>query len=296
MDLNEMVRETSVTFNRTRKGIIVRSELAPDLSPIEADSPQIEQVLLNLYLNASDAMPGGGELTLRSYNLTHEDMMSHPYIPKKGTYVCLEVADTGTGMERETQQRIFDPFFTTKTMGKGTGLGLASVYGIIKGHGGYIDVASEPGQGATFSIYLPASEKHADIQAEPDSKIETSIKTILMVDDDEIILKMSSKILEKLGYRVLRASSGKKALEVYEAEKGGIDLVILDMVMPGMGGGDTFDRIRAIEPHAKVLFLSGYSLDDEASEILKRGCEGLIEKPFKVKELSRRIKEILERP
>ena len=296
MDLNEMVRETSVTFSRVRKEVIVRSELAPDLSHIEADSSQIEQVLLNLYLNASDAMPEGGELTIRSYNITHEDMTSRPYVPKKGKYVCLEVNDTGTGMERETQQRIFEPFFTTKEMGKGTGLGLASAYGIIKGHGGYIDVASEPGQGTTFSIYLPASEKHADIQAEPDSQIEASSGTILMVDDDEIILNMSSKILEKLGYRVLRATSGKKALEVYEAEKGGIDLVILDVVMPGMGGGETFDRIRAIDPQAKVLLLSGYSLDDEAGEILKRGCEGFIEKPFKVKDLSLKIKAILERP
>ncbi len=296
LDLNELIRETSVTFNRTRKQIIVRSELAPDLLAIEADISQIEQVLLNLYLNASDAMSEGGELTIRSYNLIHEDMTGRPYMPKKGKYVCLEVTDTGTGMDRETQQRIFEPFFTTKEMGKGTGLGLASVFGIIKGHGGYIDVASEPGRGTTFSIYLPASEKHPDVQVEPDSQIETSSGTILMVDDEEIILNIGSKILEKFGYRVLKAASGKKALEVYEAEKGGIDLVVLDMIMPEMGGGETFDRIKAIEPHAKVLLLSGYSLDGEATEILKRGCDGFIQKPFKLKDLSLKIKEILERP
>ncbi|UCF84557.1 MAG: response regulator [Desulfobacteraceae bacterium] len=296
IDLNELVRETSVTFNRAHKDIIVRSELAPDLLAIEADISQIEQALLNLYLNASDAMPEGGALTLRSFNLTHEDMTGCPYLPKKGTYVCLEVTDTGTGMDRGTQQRIFEPFFTTKEMGKGTGLGLASVYGIVKGHGGYLDVASEPGQGTTFSIYLPASEKHTDVQAEPDSQIETSSGTILMVDDEEIILNVGSKILEKLGYRVLQATSGKKALEVYEAEKDGIDLVILDMVMPGMGGGETFDRIMAIEPQAKVLLSSGYSLDGEATDILKRGCKGFVQKPFKFKDLSLRIKAILERP
>jgi PAS domain S-box-containing protein len=296
LDLNKLVRETSVTFNRTRKQIIVRPELAPDLLAIEADRSQIEQVLLNLYLNASDAMPVGGELTLHTFNLTYEDMTGRPYIPKKGMYVCLEVTDTGTGMDRETQQRIFEPFFTTKMMGKGTGLGLASVYGIIKGHGGYINVASEPGQGTTFSIYLPASDKHPDIHEEPDLQIETSSGTILMVDDEEIILNMGSKILERLGYRVLPANSGKKALEVYEAEKDGIDLIILDMIMPGMGGGETFDRIRAIDPHAKVLLSSGYSLDGEATDILKRGCNGFIQKPFKFKDLSLRIKVILERP
>ena len=296
LDLNKLVRETSATFKRTRKQIIVRSELAPDLFPIEADISQIEQVLLNLYLNASDAMPEGGELTLRTFNLSHERMTGHPHMPKKEKYVCLEVTDTGTGMDRETQQRIFDPFFTTKEMGKGTGLGLASVFGIVKGHGGYLDVASEPGRGTTFSIYLPATEKYTDIQADPDSQIETSNGTILIVDDEDIILNMGSKILERLGYRVLQANDGKKALEVYEAEKDGIDLIILDMIMPGMGGGDTFDRIRAIEPQAKVLLSSGYSLDGEANDILKRGCDGFIQKPFKFKDLSLRIRAILERP
>ena len=223
-------------------------------------------------------------------------LTGHPYIPKKGMYVCLEVTDTGKGMEKETRERIFEPFFTTKEMGKGTGLGLASVYGIVKAHGGYLDVASEPGQGTTFSIYLPATEKQADTQAEPDSQIETSSGTILIVDDEEIILDMSSKILEKLGYRVLIATSGKKALEFYEAEKDGIDLIILDMVMPGMGGGETFDRIMAIEPQAKVLLSSGYSLDGEATDILKRGCKGFVQKPFTFKDLSLRIKAILERP
>jgi len=296
IDLNELVRETSVIFNRTRKQIIVRPQLASDLLSIEADSSQIEQVLLNLYLNASDAMPEGGKLTLRSYNLTHENMTGRPYMPNKGNYVCLEVTDTGTGMDRETQQRIFEPFFTTKEMGKGTGLGLASVYGIIKGHGGYLEVASEPGRGTTFSIYLHASEKHPDIQTEPHLQIETLNGTILMVDDEEIILNTGSKILKKLGCRVLQANSGKKAVEVYEAEKGGIDLVILDMIMPGMGGSETFDRIRAIDPHAKVLLSSGYSLDGEATDILKRGCNGFIQKPFKFRDLSLRIKAILERP
>ena len=171
IDLNHLVEEISETFGRTRKGITIHRDLAENLFAIEADESQIEQVLLNMYVNAGDAMPGRGDLILKTMNVTHKDMKDELYDAKPGNYVLLEVTDTGTGMDKETVERIFDPFFTTKEMGRGTGLGLASVYGIIKGHGGYIDVDSEIDRGTTFSIYLPATDKEAEETVETAEQI-----------------------------------------------------------------------------------------------------------------------------
>ncbi|MBW1741258.1 MAG: PAS domain S-box protein, partial [Deltaproteobacteria bacterium] len=185
IDLNQLAEETSDAFGRTRKEITIHRELPEDLYAIEADPGQIEQVLLNLFINASDAMPGGGDLILRARNVTHKDMKSKLYDPKPGNYVLLTVTDTGTGMDKETIERIFDPFFTTKEMGRGTGLGLASVYGIIKGHGGYIDVESNKGQGTTFSIYLPASEKKIQKAIKTAEPFIRGTGTVLLVDDEE---------------------------------------------------------------------------------------------------------------
>ncbi len=290
---DKVVQEISETFGRTRKEITIRAELAKDVFPIEADQGQIEQVLLNLFINAADAMPGGGNLTIRAMNVTHRDMQGGLYDPKPGRYVLLAITDTGTGMDKETMERIFDPFFTTKPMGRGTGLGLASVYGIIKGHGGYIDVDSEKGRGTTFRIYLPAAEDQVEKTAETAERIIKGSGTILLVDDEEMVLNVGVEILKGLGYTVLEAKSGKEAIEIYEEHRDKIDMVILDVVMPEMGGGEAYERMKEINPNAKVLLSSGYSIEGQATDILKRGCDGFIQKPFGMKELSGRIKEIL---
>ncbi len=294
VDLNQLVEETSDTFGRTRKEITIHRKLAEDLFAIEADQTQIEQVLLNLFVNAADAMSGGGDLILKTMNTTHKEIKGKLYVPKPGKYVLLTVIDTGAGMDKKTMERIFEPFFTTKEMGRGTGLGLASAYGIIKGHGGYIDVGSRKGHGTTFSIHLPASEKRVQKAVKGAEHFIKRTGTILLVDDEEVILEVGQELLEAMGYRVLIAGDGKKAIEVYEKNQDDIDIVILDMVMPNMGGGEAYDRMKEINPDIKVLLSSGYGINGEASEILKRGCDGFIQKPFKIKELSGRIRGILE--
>jgi signal transduction histidine kinase/ActR/RegA family two-component response regulator len=294
LDLNRLVEETSNTFGRTRKEIRIHRELATDLFAIEADQGQIEQVLLNLFVNAADAMPGGGDLILKTMNGTHNDMKGKLYDPKPGNYVQLTVTDTGTGMDKEIVERIFDPFFTTKEMGRGTGLGLASAYGIIKGHGGYIDAESKMGHGTTFSIYLPASEEEV---RKPVKAAERFIKkgtgTVLLVDDEEVILEVGRELLEVMGYQVLTARDGNEAVEAYRKNRDKIDIVLLDIVMPTMGAGEAYDRMKAINPDIKVLLSSGYGIDGQATEILERGCDGFIQKPFSVMDLSHKLRKIL---
>jgi len=295
ISLNQLVEETSDTFGMTKKEIRVHRELAQDLSGIEAEQGQIEQVLLNLYVNASDAMPGGGDLFLKTANITHEHMRGKPYEAKPGNYVVLTVRDTGVGMDKKTMDRIFDPFFTTKEVGRGSGLGLASVYGIIKSHGGYINVESKKGHGTTFSLYLPASEKKIIREKEKPAQVLMGTGTVLLVDDEDIVLAAGERVLKALGYKVLSARSGREAIELCKANKDEIDMVLLDMIMPEMGGGETYDQMKKINPNIKVLLSSGYSIDGEATEILERGCDSFIEKPFNMKQLSRSIREILDK-
>jgi len=295
LDLNRLAEETSDTFGRTRKEITIHLELAGDLYPIKADHVQIEQVLLNLFINAADAMPGGGNLVLKTMNVAHKHMGGKLYDPKPGNYVLLMVTDTGMGMDKETLERIFDPFFTTKEMGRGTGLGLASVYGIIKGHGGYVDVDSKEKHGSTFSIFLPASEKEVRKRVKSADRVIKGTGTVLLVDDEEVIVEVGRDLLKAMGYRALVAKDGKEAVEVYKKNRDDIDIVVLDMVMPNIGGGEAYDRMKEINPDIKVLLSSGFSVDGEATEILERGCNGFIQKPFTIKDLSAKIREILEK-
>ena len=293
LDLNELVGETSETFGRTKREIAIHQEFADDLFAVEADAGQIEQVLWNLFVNAADAMPGGGDLILRTKNVTHKDIKSKLYDTEPGNYVSLTVTDTGAGMDKKIMERIFDPFFTTKERDRGTGLGLASAYGIIKGHEGYIHVTSRKGHGASFSIYLPASEKTVREAIRHADGLIAGTETVLFVDDEESIREVGQELLQAMGYSVLLARDGKEAIELYEKNGDNIDIVLLDIVMPHMGGSEVYEKMKEINPNIKVLLLSGYSIDGEATDILDRGCDGFIQKPFTMKELSGKIREIM---
>jgi CheY-like chemotaxis protein len=295
VDLNQIVDESAETFGRTRKEITIERKFEDDLFSIEADQGQIEQVLLNLYVNAADAMPGGGKLFLKTQNETHLNIKSDHYNPKPGNYVQLTITDTGSGMDKVTLERIFDPFFTTKEMGRGTGLGLASVYGIVKSHDGYIDVESEKGHGTTFTIFLPAAEKGVEDNAEADARLIKGSGTLLIVDDEELVLDVGVNMLEKLGYTVLKAHNGTEAVDIFEVNKDKIKMVILDIIMPDMGGGEVYDKIKPMNPGVKVLLSSGYSVDGQAIELLERGCDGFMQKPFTMEELSGKITQILKK-
>jgi len=296
IDMNRVVKETSDTFAMTKKNITVHQELNEKLSTVKADQGQIEQVLWNLYVNAAEAMPTGGGLFLGTKNVTDEEMTGRPYDVKPGNYVLVTVRDTGVGMDEKTMDRIFEPFFTTKGLSKGTGLGLSSVYGMVKAHGGYIEVESKRGEGTTFSIYLPASEMEMIEEKPRSEKIEKGKETLLLVDDEPLILEVSKEILESLGYTVLIAKGGKEAIETFKAHKERIDIVILDMIMPDMNGSEVYNQLKKINPHVKVMLSSGYGIDDnKTSEILNRGCDGFIQKPFDIKDLSQQLRKILDK-
>ena len=295
IELNQVLDESAQTFGRTRKEITIQRDLTDDLYAIEADRGQIEQMLLNLYVNAADAMPGGGHLYLTTRNVSHLNIKSSQYNPQPGNYVQLTISDTGIGMDKATLEHIFDPFFTTKEMGRGTGLGLASVYGIVKGHDGYIDVESEPGQGTTFTIFLPATQKAVEDPAEAAAKLIKGSGTLLIVDDEDLVLDVAANMLEKLGYTVLKAQNGTEAVNIFEKYQDQIRMVVLDIIMPDMGGGEVYDKIKMINPDVKVLLSSGYSVDGQAIDLLERGCDGFMQKPFTMEELSGKIEQILKK-
>ena len=294
-DLNELVKKQNRMFGRTKKQISIRGKYEKDLWSVEVDQGQIDQVLLNLYVNAWQAMPAGGDLYLETENVALDENYVKPFSVETGRYVKISVTDTGVGMDRAIQKKIFDPFFTTKEMGRGTGLGLASAYGIIKNHSGFINVYSEKGHGTTFNIYLPASEK--EIMEDKKSAGDTlkGTETVLFVDDEDMIIEVAGELFEQLGYKVLTAGSGKEAIEIYEKNKEQIDIVLLDMIMPDMSGSDTYDSLKEINPDINVLLSSGYSINGQATEIIDRGCSGFIQKPFKMKELSQKLREVLDK-
>jgi CheY-like chemotaxis protein len=281
-------------FGRTKKEITIHRKLPDDLHAVEADYGQFEQVLLNLYVNAWQAMPSGGEIYLETQNTVLDERYCLPYHAMPGRYIKITVTDTGSGMDIETRQRIFDPFFTTKDMGKGTGLGLASAYGIIKNHGGIITVYSEKGYGSTFAIYLPASEKEIEAEKTVKSRLFRGEGTILVVDDERTNTNVVKELLERLGYTILTAQNGKKAIQLYRAHRNAIRLVILDMIMPGMNGKETLAALKKIDKNVCVLLSSGYSLNGEATKIIEMGCRGFIQKPFRIEELSQKIKDAMD--
>ncbi|MCJ7772764.1 MAG: PAS domain S-box protein, partial [Desulfobacterales bacterium] len=294
-DINTLIKDQSEMFGRTRKEIAIHGKYADDLWTAEVDKNQIEQVLMNIFVNAWQAMPDGGELYLQTENVKIDDDYKQPFHLAPGKYIKISVTDTGIGMNEETKKKIFDPFFTTKAKQRGTGMGLSSAYGIIKNHNGFINVYSEPGQGSTFYIYLPASEKKVIAIKEPSEELVNGTGTVLLVDDEDMILSVGEKILNMLGYDVMTASSGQEAIDTYRENRDKINLVILDMIMPKMSGSETYDSLKEINPDVTVLLSSGYSLNGKAKDILNKGCAGFIQKPFTMKQLSQKIGGILNK-
>ncbi len=294
-DLNHLISEINLMFGRTRKEIRIQASLAEDLWSVDADRAQLEQVLLNLYINSWQAMPGGGELVVQTGNQVLTEKEAQLLGASPGRFVKITVADSGVGMDAAVRQRIFEPFFTTKERGRGTGLGLASVYGIVRNHGGCIKVDSQKHQGATFRIYLPASEKIPVSEKTAIAAPLSSEGTILLVDDEKFVLDIGRQMLQRLGFQVFCAEGGQKALAVFSENRDAIDLVVLDMIMPDMGGADTFTRLKEIDPAVKVLLSSGYSIDGRASKIIQQGCDGFIQKPFSLQSLAEKVTAIISK-
>ena len=295
IDINTLMQQSGSMFGRTKKEIKIVTEVADDPVVVDVDKQQIEQVLLNMYLNAWQAMSGGsGELWLES-SVSHLGRLyctAHNIAP--GKYARVSITDNGSGMDDSVRSQIFDPFFTTKEMGRGTGLGLASAYGIIKNHGGFITVYSEVGHGTTFNIYLPLSDKVAHEDDSVQLEITSGSETILLVDDEKMILEVSQAMLEEIGYKVISAEGGEEAVRILEEQGDSIHLILLDLIMPGMDGGETFDHIRNINPQLPVILSSGYALNKKATEILDKGCRGFIQKPFSMADLSQKVRTVLD--
>ncbi len=301
-NLNSLIVDSATMFARSRKEIRVDRSLQKEVWTVSVDSAQIEQSLLNLYINAAEAMPKGGRIVIQTENITMEQIAAEKPDIKPGDYVKISVKDTGSGIEKKNLHRIFEPFFTTKKFGRGNGLGLASVYGIIHNHGGTIGVESQTNRGTTFTIYLPASKESIAVKKigetfeedkKPSELVLQKNLTILIVDDEEKVLDVIEKMLKIMGFKVFVANTGKLAIEIYQGNRSAIDIVILDMIMPDMDGGETYQRLKNLDPDVRVMLSSGYSLQGQAHEIFKSGGVGFIQKPFNSKELLQEIGAVL---
>ncbi|MFH0822626.1 MAG: PAS domain S-box protein, partial [Pseudomonadota bacterium] len=277
---------------------MIQMELIPadDLMTVNADPGQMEQVLLNLVVNAQHAMPEGGRLTIETANVTLGMDYSRTHLDvEPGKYVVLTVSDTGHGMDKKVLEHIFEPFFTTKGLGEGTGLGLAMVYGIVKSHKGHITCYSEPGTGTSFKIYLPAVVQEIEQDVAATRRMPArGTETILLVDDENLIRKMAEEMLGMAGYTVLTAGSGTKALEIYRSDKDRIALVILDLIMPEMGGRQCLDELLKVNQNVKVVIASGYSIYGTSKDAVEAGAKGFISKPYDVKELLSVVRTALD--
>ncbi|GMW01550.1 MAG: hypothetical protein AMXMBFR84_26870 [Candidatus Hydrogenedentota bacterium] len=299
INVNALVESLIKLLRRTLGAAIhIEFKSGENLSTVHADPGQIEQVILNICINARDAMPSGGDLLLETSNVTlsRDFCDAHPWA-QPGSYVLLTMSDNGTGMDEETQKRIFDPFFTTKDAGKGTGLGLATVYGIVRQHDGLVHVYSEVGKGTAFKIYLPAvlrSASHA--KRAQDETVAGGHETVLFAEDDEALRRLGVRILESAGYTVLSASNGQEAVEVFNAHVDSIAIAVLDVVMPKMGGRVVYDSIRSVNPAVRVLFSSGYSGGVGGLRHELRESAPLLQKPYEPKALLRKVREILDAP
>jgi len=296
MNINKLVRETLEIIRHTiDKSIRVNTKLDEALPTIVGDAGQIQQVVMNLCVNARDSMSGGGRLSIATE--TAVVGKADPLVPsdaKPGPYVKILVGDSGTGMDKDIMARIFDPFFTTKAAGQGSGLGLSVVYGIVKGHEGFVTVSSQPGHGSQFNVFFPISG-----QPEIPEMISTATprgrdELVFVIDDEKDIRAFISEVLLSHGYRVLLAANGDRAVGIYKKRSRDIALVILDMVMPGMGGEETFMKMKEINPHLLALLSTGYSQDGRVGEILNKGVKGFIQKPYDFNQLLAKMRQILD--
>jgi signal transduction histidine kinase/HAMP domain-containing protein/ActR/RegA family two-component response regulator len=301
LDLRTVVGNLSKMLKRLLgETITLEFQPPPELPLVQADTGMIEQVIMNLAVNARDAMPKGGTLKIRTDLVEMNDTSGqiHPEA-RLGAFVCLRVADTGCGMDAATKSRIFEPFFTTKEAGKGTGLGLATVYGIVKQHEGWVEVSSEVGKGSTFSVFLPASSAPVT-GPPPESPLAAATRggpeTILVVEDEPLLRDMAHLILQDYGYHVLEAGSGAEALRVWEGNPGTIDLVLTDMVMPGgISGRDLAGRLLADHPRLKVIFTSGYNVEETNTDFFRRGGAVFLRKPYTRLDLAKAVRDILDK-
>ncbi|MBT9438751.1 MAG: response regulator, partial [Desulfobacterales bacterium] len=300
LNINELLTDIEKMLGRLiGEDIELLTIPEPALWQVKIDPGQIEQVIINLAVNARDAMPKGGKLTIETDNadLNENYFREHGIEGEKsGHYVVLAVSDTGSGMDKKTQEHIFEPFFTTKEVGKGTGMGLSTIYGIIKQNNGFVWVYSEPGQGATFKVYLPEVKKDADLEKKEQTHVDdlSGSETVLIVEDNDSLRNFAQKILHIYGYRTLNAENGEDALRVCKEHDGRIDLMITDVVMPKMGGREAAKRLQPLYPQMKVIYMSGYT--DNAivhHGVLEPGLN-FLEKPFTPEGLARKVREVLD--
>jgi CheY-like chemotaxis protein len=301
LDLSEVVGNMSKMLHRLLgETITLEFNPPPDLPPVEADAGMIEQVVMNLAVNARDAMLKGGSLTINlcPIIISEREVHLHPDA-RPGQFICLRVSDTGCGMDSYTLNRIFEPFFTTKEVGKGTGLGLATVYGIVKQHEGWIEVTSEPGKGTTFNVFLPpCAESVASTQAESDpiAFVRGGSETVLLVEDEPVLRDLAHLILEECGYNVHDAGSGPEALDVWDRHQDEIDLLLTDMVMPeNVSGVELAEKLLAQKPTLKIVFVSGYTVDDVSTAFLRKNNHAhFLQKPYNRTNLSRTVRDALD--
>jgi nitrogen-specific signal transduction histidine kinase len=298
LDLNAVVTDIGQMLKRLiGEDIALVTQLAQDLGLVHADPGQLEQVLMNLAVNARDAMPAGGTLTVETTNVAFDDAYVREHIGvERGPYVRLTISDTGVGMDAATHARIFEPFFTTKAVGKGTGLGLATVHGIVTQSGGHVWVYSEPGHGTTFKIYLPRVAPSGEILQRP-PRLKHSARqgeTILLVEDEPAVRNLARRVLESRGYAVLEASSGYDAIRIASGRTGPIHLLLSDVVVPDMNGSAIAERMHQERPTVKLLFMSGYADEDVKLQGIVQAGAPFIEKPFTPDLLARRVREVLD--
>ncbi len=299
VNLNQEIDQVHKILQRTiPKMIAIELHLAEDIKILNGDSIQLEQVMMNIAVNANYAMPDGGKIVFETRNVVLDERDGNAHAgAASGEYVQLTISDTGCGMDKETLGHIFEPFYTTKEIGKGTGLGLAMVYGIVRNHGGHIIVYSEPGHGTVFKIYYPVLDE-GNIEQETGPEEETEIRggheTILLVDDEEPILDIAQEMLRAYGYTTITAESGERAIEIYKREKNRIDLVIMDLGMPVMGGHKCLTELLRIDPEIKVIIASGYTSSDKITEALKGGAAAFVGKPYHLRDMLNKIRELLD--
>ncbi len=300
VNLNYLLKMSAKMFGRTKKDVLIEQFLDKNLWGVVIDEGQIKQVLMNLFINAWQAMPTGGKIIIKSENIVvDESDISESGFEKPGNYIKIMVSDTGIGMGEDLVTRIFDPFFTTKQRAQGTGLGLATAYGIIKSHKGIIKVQSQPGKGSSFMIFLPAAPVYVKkIFQHPQGKqkIYNGKGTVLLVDDEKGVIEVCSEMLKNLGYQVKAVTEVREAIDILKADDLTIDLVILDMVMPEINGEQAFEKIKIIAPDIKVLVCSGYPKEAQIQKMIAKGCSEYILKPFDVAELSETLNRVLKVP